>query len=70
MRSPGLGLKENVTSPCGSIGPMRSPGLGLKEMFTSPGGSIEPMRSPGLGLKEMLPLQVVRSDQCEVLDLA
>ena len=24
------------------------------------------MRSPGLGLKEMLPLQVVRSNQCEV----
>ena len=49
---------------------MRSPGLGLKEMLPSPGGSIEPMRSPGLGLKEMLPLQVVRSNQCEVLDLA
>ena len=49
---------------------MRSPGLGLKEMLLSPGGSIEPMRSPGLGLKEMLPLQVVRSNQCEVLDLA
>ena len=49
---------------------MRSPGLGLKLTVISPGGSIEPMRSPGLGLKEMLSLQVVRSNQCEVLDLA
>ena len=70
MRSPGLGLKEMFTSPGGSIEPMRSSGLGLKEMLSSPGGSIEPMRSPGLGLKEMLSLQVVRSNQCEVLDLA
>ena len=70
MRSPGLGLERNVISPGGSIEPMRSPWTWLERNVISPGGSIEPMRSPGLGLKEMLPLQVVRSNQCEVLDLA